>query len=381
MPGPNRSPSSSPPPTRTGNPSRLPACRVGRRARGRRVLVAGRGDAPAPRPARRARRAVPDPRPRPGPRRHRHGRPAVVRHPGPGGRGRRRAAGSECAGRGRRTGPDGRPGTARHLGRPRRPARRAGRAGRGPAGRGPRRRHRRGPGRRALLRRVRPPPAPGRSRPAGRGPPQPSGTVLITGGTGGIGAQVARELAERGAVHLLLLSRRGPDAPGVDALRAELTALGARVTVAACDVADRAQLTAVVAAIPEEEPLTTVVHAAGVLDDGTLDALDPARLATLMRVKVTAARTLHEVTDGIGLADFVVFSSFMGVLGSAGQGNYAAANAALDALVAERRAAGLPGTSLAWGAWAGGGMVDDRIADRLRRLGITPWSPGPPSGP
>ncbi|WP_159057649.1 beta-ketoacyl reductase, partial [Streptomyces scabiei] len=194
-------------------------------------------------------------------------------------------------------------------------------------------------------------------------------------GTGGIGAQVARELAERGAVHLLLLSRRGPDAPGVDALRAELTALGARVTVAACDVADRAQLTAVVAAIPEEEPLSTVVHAAGVLDDGTLDALDPARLATLMRVKVTAARTLHEVTDGIGLADFVVFSSFMGVLGSAGQGNYAAANAALDALVAERRAAGLPGTSLAWGAWAGGGMVDDRIADRLRRLGITPMEP------
>ncbi|MBE1601815.1 acyl transferase domain-containing protein/acyl carrier protein [Streptomyces stelliscabiei] len=203
----------------------------------------------------------------------------------------------------------------------------------------------------------------------------PSGTVLITGGTGGIGAQVARELAERGAAHLLLLSRRGPDAPGADELRTELTALGARVTVAACDVADRAQLTAVVAAIPEEEPLTTVVHAAGVLDDGTLDALDPARLATLMRVKVTAARTLHEVTDGIGLADFVVFSSFMGVLGSAGQGNYAAANAALDALVAERRAAGLPGTSLAWGAWAGGGMVDDRVADRLRRLGITPMEP------
>ncbi|WP_216587347.1 type I polyketide synthase, partial [Streptomyces brasiliscabiei] len=205
--------------------------------------------------------------------------------------------------------------------------------------------------------------------------PSPSGTVLITGGTGGIGAQVARELAERGAAHLLLLSRRGPDAPGADELRTELTALGARVTVAACDVADRAQLTAVVAAIPEEEPLTTVVHAAGVLDDGTLDALDPARLATLMRVKVTAARTLHEVTDGIGLADFVVFSSFMGVLGSAGQGNYAAANAALDALVAERRAAGLPGISLAWGAWAGGGMVDDRIADRLRRFGITPMEP------
>ncbi|MGW0824748.1 type I polyketide synthase, partial [Streptomyces sp. NPDC002845] len=203
----------------------------------------------------------------------------------------------------------------------------------------------------------------------------PGGTVLITGGTGGVGAQVARELAEQGAAHLLLLSRRGPAAPGADELCAELTSLGARVTIAACDAADRAELAAVVAAIPAEQPLTTVVHAAGVLDDGTLDALDPARLATLMRVKVTAARTLHEVTDGLGLSDFVVFSSFMGVLGSAGQGNYAAANAALDALVAERRAAGLPGTSVAWGAWAGGGMVDDGIADRLRRLGISPMEP------
>ncbi|MEH0420580.1 type I polyketide synthase [Streptomyces sp. B21-083] len=213
---------------------------------------------------------------------------------------------------------------------------------------------------------------PGGGRTAGR---VGEGTVLITGGTGGVGAQVARELAGQGATHLLLLSRRGPAAPGANELSAELTALGARVTVAACDAADRAQLAAVVAAIPVEEPLTTVVHAAGVLDDGTLDALDPARLATLMRVKVTAARALHDVTDGLGLTDFVMFSSFMGVLGSAGQGNYAAANAALDALVAERRAAGLPGTSIAWGAWAGGGMVDDAIADRLRRLGISPMEP------
>ncbi|WP_286248500.1 type I polyketide synthase [Streptomyces graminofaciens] len=213
-------------------------------------------------------------------------------------------------------------------------------------------------------------------KPGGRAADRvPGGTVLITGGTGGVGAQVARELAGQGAAHLLLLSRRGPAAPGADDLRAELTALGARVTIAACDAADRAELAAVVAAIPAEEPLTTVVHAAGVLDDGTLDALDPTRLATLMRVKVTAARALHEVTDGLGLTDFVVFSSFMGVLGSAGQGNYAAANAALDALVAERRAAGLPGTSVAWGAWAGGGMVDDGIADRLRRLGISPMEP------
>ncbi|MDG5805266.1 SDR family NAD(P)-dependent oxidoreductase [Streptomyces ossamyceticus] len=205
--------------------------------------------------------------------------------------------------------------------------------------------------------------------------PAPHGTVLVTGGTGGVGAHVARDLAARGADHLLLVSRRGPAAPGADALHAELTGLGARVTIAACDVADETTLRALLETVPAESPLTTVIHAAGVLDDGTLDTLDTARLATLMRVKVTAARALHDATAALELTDFVVFTSFMGVLGSAGQGNYAAANAALDALVAQRRAAGLPGTAIAWGAWAGGGLVEAETAERLKSLGITAMDP------
>ncbi|MGW3123030.1 type I polyketide synthase, partial [Streptomyces sp. NPDC001107] len=205
--------------------------------------------------------------------------------------------------------------------------------------------------------------------------PARNGTVLVTGGTGGVGAHVARDLAARGADHLLLVSRRGPAAPGADALHAELTELGARVTIAACDVADESALRALLATVPAESPLTSVIHAAGVLDDGTLDTLDNARLATLMRVKVTAARALHEATAALEPADFVVFTSFMGVLGSAGQGNYAAANAALDALVAQRRAAGLPGTAVAWGAWAGGGLVEAETAERLKSLGIAAMDP------
>ncbi|MER6416854.1 type I polyketide synthase [Streptomyces humidus] len=206
--------------------------------------------------------------------------------------------------------------------------------------------------------------------------PAPHGTVLLTGGTGGVGAHVARDLAARGAEHLLLVGRRGPAAPGADALRAELTGLGARVTIAACDVADGAALRELLETVPADAPLTTVIHAAGVLDDGTLDTLDPGRLASLMRVKVTAARALHEATAELEPTAFVVFTSFMGVLGSAGQGNYAAANAALDALVAQRRAAGLPGTAVAWGAWAGGGLVEAGTAERLKSLGIAAMDPG-----
>ncbi|MFY7634064.1 type I polyketide synthase [Streptomyces sp. NY05-11A] len=205
--------------------------------------------------------------------------------------------------------------------------------------------------------------------------PAPHGTVLVTGGTGGVGAHVARDLAARGADHLLLVSRRGPAAPGADALHTELTELGARVTIAACDVADETALRALLGTVPAESPLTTVIHAAGVLDDGTLDTLDTARLATLMRVKVTAARALHDATAALELTDFVVFTSLMGVLGSAGQGNYAAANAALDALVAQRRAAGSPGTAIAWGAWAGGGLVEAETAERLKSLGIAVMDP------
>ncbi|MFJ4091789.1 type I polyketide synthase [Kitasatospora sp. NPDC089913] len=229
-------------------------------------------------------------------------------------------------------------------------------------------------------RRLRPAsPAPAKARRGGaavRKRPRWQGTVLVTGGTGGVGSHTARWLAGQGAERLLLVSRRGADAPGTDALRTELTALGAEVTFAACDVADPAALAALIADIPARCPLSAVVHAAGVLDDGVLDALDPARLAGVLRAKLTAARNLHEATAGLDLSAFVVFSSVMGVVGNAGQGNYAAANAAVDALVAARRAAGLPGTSVAWGAWAGPGMLADEVAARLRDLGMPVMEPG-----
>ncbi|WP_371503490.1 type I polyketide synthase [Kitasatospora sp. NBC_00374] len=204
----------------------------------------------------------------------------------------------------------------------------------------------------------------------------PRGTALVTGGTGALGAHVARWLAGNGAEHLLLTSRRGRDAAGVAELETELTALGARVTVAACDVSDRAALAELLATIPAEQPLGTVVHAAGVLDDGVLDALTPQRLAGVLRPKADAAVNLHELTQGLDLTAFVMFSSFAGTFGGPGQANYAAANAFLDALAEQRRAAGLPATAMAWGAWAEGGMaVDDVVKERLRRGGVPALDP------
>ncbi|MGW1916908.1 type I polyketide synthase [Streptomyces sp. NPDC002076] len=203
-----------------------------------------------------------------------------------------------------------------------------------------------------------------------------TGTTLITGGTGALGARVARRLARDGAAHLLLVGRRGADAPGAAELRAELTALGAEVTVAACDVADRAALARLLATVPERHPLTAVVHAAGVLDDGVLDAQSPQRLATVLRPKSAAATVLHELTRDLDLSAFVLFSSFAGTFGGAGQGNYAAANACLDALAEHRRAQGLPATVLAWGAWAEAGMATDQVvSQRLRQAGLAPMDP------
>jgi acyl transferase domain-containing protein/NADPH:quinone reductase-like Zn-dependent oxidoreductase/acyl carrier protein len=201
------------------------------------------------------------------------------------------------------------------------------------------------------------------------------GTVLITGGTGGLGAVLARHLvAERGVRHLLLASRRGAAAPGAAELQAELTELGAQVRVEACDVADRASCAQLLAGIPGNHPLTGVVHAAGALDDGVLAALTPQRLRTVVAPKADGARHLDQLTRELDVAWFVLFSSIAGVVGSPGQANYAAANALLDDLARDRRSAGLPAVSIDWGLWATeegmGGSLDSADTARIRRSGM-----------
>ncbi|MEU5274519.1 type I polyketide synthase [Streptomyces hygroscopicus] len=207
----------------------------------------------------------------------------------------------------------------------------------------------------------------------------PDGTVLITGATGVLGGQLARHLvAGHGVRHLLLVSRRGQRAQGMSELVTELTALGARVSVAACDVADREAVSLLLAEVDAEHPLTAVVHTAGVLDDGLLPALTPERIDTVFRPKVAAAHHLHELTRDLGLKAFVLFSSAAGTFGAPGQANYAAANTFLDALAAHRRSAGLPALSLAWGLWEQrsamtGDMADADVA-RMERSGMAPLS-------
>ncbi|MFB6878688.1 SDR family NAD(P)-dependent oxidoreductase, partial [Streptomyces sp. NPDC056323] len=202
---------------------------------------------------------------------------------------------------------------------------------------------------------------------------EPEGTVLLTGGTGAIGARVARRLGGSGAEHVVLIGRSGLRAPGAERLRDELAGTGVRVTVAACDVADRDELAALVGKlIADGERITAVLHAAGELDDGVVDALTPERLARALRAKVAGARNLHETTRELDLSAFVLFSGVAGTVGGAGQGAFAAAGAYLDAFAEHRRGLGLAATSIAWGPWAEGGpaLDDDTFLERTSRRGL-----------
>ncbi|WP_448332890.1 type I polyketide synthase [Streptomyces sp. DSM 41534] len=226
----------------------------------------------------------------------------------------------------------------------------------------------------AVPRLVRASPAEAQGRPL-----NPGGTVLITGGTGSLGRLAAGHLVTEHKIRsLLLVSRQGPDAPGAAELEAELTELGANVRIVACDVSDRDSVAALLASVPHDAPLTGVIHAAGVLDDGVVTSLTPERLDTVLRPKADAAQILDELTRDLDLAVFVLYSSIAGIFGSAGQSSYAAANSFLDALAERRRACGLPATSLVWGWWGQVSGIVDKLAevdlkrfDRLNMIEFT----------
>ncbi|WP_461087920.1 SDR family NAD(P)-dependent oxidoreductase, partial [Streptomyces deserti] len=205
---------------------------------------------------------------------------------------------------------------------------------------------------------------------------RPRGTVLVTGGTGALGSQVARWLAGNGADHLVLTSRRGPLAPGAGELEAELTALGAKVTFTACDIADRSAVAELLDAVSAEHPLTGVVHAAGVGQDRPLRDTSLTDFAEVVAAKTAGAVHLDELLADTPLDAFVLFSSIAGVWGSGAQAAYAAANTFLDGLAERRRARGLAATSIAWGPWADAGMAgDEEVAEHLRKRGLPVMPP------
>ena len=208
-------------------------------------------------------------------------------------------------------------------------------------------------------------------------PLDPESTILITGGTGGLGTLLARHLvSQHGVRQLLLVSRTGPDAAGAPELAASLRELGCSARIERCDITDRAQLAALIDTLPERHPLSAVIHAAGVIDDGVIESLAGEQLHRVMAPKVDGAIHLHELTREQG-AKLICFSSAAGILGAAGQGAYAAANTFLDALACHRHAAGLPAISLAWGAWEASGMtaaIGEASRSRLARMGIAALS-------
>jgi acyl transferase domain-containing protein/acyl carrier protein len=215
----------------------------------------------------------------------------------------------------------------------------------------------------------------------GRPSIDPEKTVLITGGTNGLGALVARHLAtEHGARRLLLVSRSGEKAPGAEELARELGDLGAEARIAGCDVADRDALAELLETIGSDHPLGAVIHCAGVVEDGVLTSLGAEQVERVFAPKVDGAWHLHELVSGLDLSHFVLFSSARGLVGAAGQANYGAANAFLDGLAAHRRAAGLAGISLAWGGWGEGSAMIAGLSEsdraRLGRLGFAPMSSG-----
>src|SRR5450755_3067898 len=216
--------------------------------------------------------------------------------------------------------------------------------------------------------------------PAEAGDPwTPRGSVLVTGGTGAIGGHVARWLADRGAPQVVLAGRSGPAALGTAARAADLAAAGTGVEVIACDVGERGDVAGLLARIAGGgAPLTAVMHTAGILDDGVIDALGPERLASVLAAKAGGAAHLDELTRDLDLEQFVLFSSSAATFGGPGQGNYTAANAFLDALAQQRASQGLAGLSMAWGPWAGGGVAqaNDAVMQRLRRGPLPEMDPG-----
>ncbi len=208
------------------------------------------------------------------------------------------------------------------------------------------------------------------------------GTVLITGGTGMAGGELARHLVNAyGVRHVVLASRRGGRSESTAELTLDLARAGAQVQVLACDVADRRAVAELLAQLARRcPPLRGVIHAAGVLDDAVITSLTPDRVDTVLRAKVDAAWNLHELTRDLGLSMFVLCSSIAGTVGAAGQGNYAAANAFLDGLAAHRQAAELPGVSLAWGLWARSSAMTAHLSGRdlarLNRDGVAAMNAG-----